>query len=99
MVSNDLDCVPSTFKIMAPMLEGFHNRKKFPIMGTIVPFSPGEFPGPERHRMPVLFGAITGLVLLRNGPCNRKFRRIRFNSNLLGGVEMDQDRCRSERVL
>jgi hypothetical protein len=64
MVNNDLDCVLGTFKVMAPMLEGFHNRKKFPIMGIIVALSPGKLPGPKRYRVPVLLSAITGLVLL-----------------------------------
>jgi hypothetical protein len=49
MVCNDLDREPGPFKVMAPMLEGFNDRKQLPIMGAIVAFGSGEFPGPEYY--------------------------------------------------
>ena len=64
MVSNNLDCIPGTFKVMALILEGFHNYKKFPIINTIITFNPDKFPEPKRHRMPILLNTITSLVLL-----------------------------------
>ena len=64
MVCNDLDREPGPFKVMAPMLEGFNDRKQLPIMGAIVAFGSGEFPGPERYWMLVFFRAITGINLL-----------------------------------
>jgi hypothetical protein len=64
MVCNDLDCEPGPFKVMAPMLEGFNDCKQLPIMGTIVAFGSGEFPGPECYWMLVFFRAITRINLL-----------------------------------
>jgi hypothetical protein len=49
MVCNDLDREPGSFKVIAPVLKGFYDRKQLPIIGTIVSLSPGEFSGPERY--------------------------------------------------
>jgi hypothetical protein len=49
MVCNDLDYEPGPFKVIAPMLKGFNNYKQLSIMGAIVMFGSGEFPGPECH--------------------------------------------------
>ena len=64
IVNNDLDCILGTFKVIAPILEGFHNCKKFLVISIIIVLNPGKLPGPKRHQVPILLGAITSLVLL-----------------------------------
>jgi hypothetical protein len=58
-------------------------------VSTIVPFSPGEFPGLKRYQMLVFLSAITSISLLRNSASNRKLRYISFYTNFLRGVEID----------
>jgi hypothetical protein len=49
--------------------------------------------------MLVFLSAITSIGLLRNSASNRKLKYIGFYTNLLRGVEIDQDKRRSKRSL
>ena len=64
IISNNLDYIPGTFKVIVLILKGFYNCKKFPIISTIITLNPGKLPGLKRHRVLVLLGTITSLVLL-----------------------------------
>jgi len=64
MISNNLDYISNTFKIIILILKGFYNYKKFLIINIIIIFNPNKFPELKYYRVLILLNIITGLVLL-----------------------------------
>jgi len=76
MVSNNVNVVLGTFKVMAPIFEAFEDGQEFLVMGIVIPLGVCEGTGMETYRMDL---TIRGKG--RNNTCK----------GIVQGVSFDED--------
>jgi len=76
MVSDDVDAMLGTFKVMAPNFEAFKDGQEFLVMCIIIPLGVREGPGMETYRMDL---AIRGKG--RNNTCKGVVQGVGFNGD------------------